>query len=198
MSSLELSRIKQAFLAVDRADFLPSSKKKLAHLDQALPIGYKQTISQPSVVYFMFILLQPSAGQNILDVGSGSGWTTAMLAWLVGPTGKVWAMEIIPALKKMGEKNVAKCRAIKQGIVKFILGDGSQGYPAAAPFDRILVSASADKVPPALKRQLKIGGRMVIPVGNNIDLIVRKGEKDFKTISYPGFAFVPLQVRSQS
>ena len=145
----------------------------------------------------MLLLLKVQPGQKILDVGSGSGWTTAMLAWLTGETGEVWALEIIPALKEMGEKNLAGCSAIKLEKIHSLLGDGSRGYPPAAPFDRILVSASAEKIPSALKDQLKSGGRMVIPVRNNLDLVIKKGEKNFEVISYPGFSFVPLRVNSK-
>jgi len=190
-----LSRIKNAFLAVKRIDFLPAEKKNLASLDQALPIGYGQTISQPSVVYFMFRLLEPVLGNKILDVGSGSGWTTALLSWIVGSAGKVIALEIIPELSKEGEKNLAPYDFVKKGIAKLVIGDGSQGYPSEAPFDRILVSASASKIPSALKKQLKIGGRMVIPVQESIQLVVKKGKNDFQITSYPGFVFVPLQAK---
>ena len=192
-----LPRIKGAFLAVKRIDFLPTEKKDLASLDQALPIGCGQTISQPSVVYFMLRLLEPVLGNKVLDVGSGSGWTTALLSWIVGSAGKVIALEIVPELSKEGEKNLALYGFVKKGIAKLVIGDGSQGYPSEAPFDRILVSASASKIPSALKKQLKIGGRMVIPVQESIQLVVKKGKNDFQITSYPGFVFVPLQTKSK-
>jgi protein-L-isoaspartate(D-aspartate) O-methyltransferase len=196
MSEGKQTRIQQAFLEIKRRDFLPLEKKELATLDRALPIGYDQTISQPSVVYFMLRLLEPSVGNKVLDVGSGSGWTTALLAWIVGPSGKVMAMEIIPALKKMGEKNVAQYNFVEKGIASFILGDGSKGCSSEAPFDRILVSASASEIPPALKKQLKIGGKMVIPIEENLNLVEKKGENDFQVTAYPGFVFVPLKNNS--
>ncbi len=98
-----------------------------------------------------------------MDVGSGSGWTTAILAEIVADKGKVFAIEIVPELKEFGEKNVAKYGFIEKGIVEFILGDGSEGYKKEAPYDRILVSATALNTPDNLKQQLKVGGILVLP-----------------------------------
>jgi len=198
MSSDQVSIIKQSFLTIHRADFLPLDEKDLADLDQALPIGDDQTISQPSVVYFMLQLLKPTPGCKILDVGSGSGWTTALLSWIVGETGRVIAIEVVSQLKEFGENNVAQYGFIKKKIAHFVVGDGSQGYLPEAPFDRILVSASAEEIPSALKKQLKIGGRMVIPVKGNIELVIKKSRDDFQITSYPGFVFVPLKIQSKS
>ncbi|MDI6891347.1 MAG: class I SAM-dependent methyltransferase, partial [Thermodesulfovibrionales bacterium] len=129
--------------------------------------------SQPLVVAFMLEQLEPKEGDKILDIGSGSGWTTALLAHIVSQkgnpkseirnpkqiqNGKVIAMEVIPELKEFGEKNVAKYNFIKKGLVEFILADGSKGYKKEAPFDKILVSATAEKFFPDWKEQLKIGG----------------------------------------
>jgi len=166
--------------------------KNLAELNEALPIGHGQTISQPLTVAFMLEHLQPEAGDNILDIGSGSGWTSALLAQIVGSKGKVTAIEIIPELKEFGEKNVAKYNFIKKGIVQFICTDGSKGYKEEAPFNRILASASAEKIPQAWKEQLKIKGRIVAPVRSSILVLTKKSEKEFEKTEYPGFAFVPL------
>jgi len=196
---LKTPRIQKAFQKIKRIDFLPEEFKYLAEVDEALPIGRGQTISQPSVVAFMMELLQPKEGDKILDVGSGSGWTTALLASIVGEKGKVIGVELIPELKEFGERNVAKYNFIEKGIVEFICADGSQGYKTAAPYDKILVSAAArERVPLALKEQLKQEGRIVIPIGNSIYLLIKK-EYDFKNQryrfekhEYPGFVFVPL------
>lgn len=202
---LKTPRLIEAFQKIKRIDFLtaealakaglPNEFKDLAELDEALPIGQNQTISQPLVVAFMLELLQPEAGNKILDVGSGSGWTTALLSEIVGSQGKVIGIEIIPELMKFGQKNAAKYGFVEKGIARFICADGSLGLNDEAPFDRILVSAALDvavSLPAAWKKQLKIGGRLVAPIGNSIWLFVKKTEEDFEGKEYPGFVFVPL------
>lgn len=181
----------EAFKTVKRADFLPEDIKNLAELDDVLPIGHGQTISQPLVVAFMLEQLQPNSGDKILDIGSGSGWTSALLGEIVGRDGKVIAIETIKELKKFGEENAAKYN--KWGQALFILGDGLNGYGKEAPYNKILCSAAVQvEVPKAWKEQLKIGGRIVTPIGSSIWLLIKKGADDFEEIEYPGFAFVPL------
>ena len=214
---LKTPLIIRAFQKIKREDFLPADIKNLAELNEALPIGFGQTISQPLVVAFMLELLQPQPGEKILDVGSGSGWTAALLAYIVSQKrnlksqtldpkqisnfndqnskGKVVAIEVIPELKEFGEKNVKKYNFIKKGIVEFICADGSQGYKKEAPFDKILISASAKNISKAWEEQLKIGGRIVVPMGYSIWLFVKKSEKEFQKTEYPGFVFVPLVTR---
>ena len=189
---LKTPRIIEAFRKIKRIDFLPKGMEDLAELNEALPIGYGQTISQPLVVAFMLEQLEPKEGEKILDIGSGSGWTSALLGEVVGPEGKVIAIDIVPELVEFGEKNVAKYDFIKSGIAEFICADGSKGYEKEAPFDKILASASAETLPQAWKEQLKIGGRIVTPIGSSIWLFIKKTESDFAEIEYPGFAFVPL------
>jgi protein-L-isoaspartate(D-aspartate) O-methyltransferase len=190
---LKDDRIIAAFKKIKRPDFMAPGMQDLATLNEALPIGQGQTISQPLVVAFMIELLQPAEGEKILDVGSGSGWTSALLAELVGDMGKVFAMEIIPELKMFGERNVAKYDFIERGILKFISGDGSKGYKKEAPFDKILASASAQQeIPKAWKEQVKVGGRIVAPVRDSIWLLVKKSETEFEQTEYPGYVFVPL------
>jgi len=189
---LKTPRIIEAFKEIKRADFMPDNIKQLAEVNEALPIGQDQTISQPLTVAFMLEHLQPEAGDNILDIGSGSGWTSALLAQIVGSNGKVTAIEIIPELKEFGEKNVAKYKFIEKGIVEFICTDGSKGYKKRAPFNRILASAAGSKIPKAWKEQLKIKGRIVAPVKNSIWILIKKSKKEFEETEYSGFAFVPL------
>src|SRR3989338_5406598 len=143
MGVLKTPHIINAFLASDRKFFVSPQHAEDAYLDTALPIGRGQTISQPLTVAFMLELLQPRAGQKILDVGSGSGWTTALLADIVGPGGKVYAMERISELKEFGQANVKK---YSFPTVEFFCRDGHDGLPSAAPFDRILVSAAAHEI----------------------------------------------------
>ncbi len=187
----ETPAIKLAWNNINRSDFLPVDQKPLACLDQPLPIGWRQTISQPSVVAFMLEELKPKPGGRYLDIGSGSGWTTALLSHIAGPNGRVWAIELIPELKEFGQNNVGRYGFIKKGTTKFILGDGSLGHPQEAPFDGILVSASAKEIPDKLKKQLKVGGRMVVPVGQSIFRVVRTID-DFEVKEFKGFVFVPL------
>ncbi len=190
---LKTPRIIKAFREIKRADFMPDDMKELAELNEALPIGFGQTISQPLTVAFMLEQLQPEAGNKILDIGSGSGWTTALLANILGGKGKVMAIEIVPELKEFGEKNVAKYSFIEKMIAEFICTDGSKGYKKEAPYDKILVSAAVqEKIPQAWKEQLKIGGRIVTPINSSIWTIIKKSETEFEEIEYPGFAFVPL------
>lgn len=194
---MKTDSIKDAFQKIKREDFLPEDMKNLAELNEALPIGSSQTISQPLVVAFMLEQLQPKAGEKILDIGSGSGWTTALLAQIVGGgpeagRGRVIAIEIVPELKEFGEKNVAKYNFIEKGIACFVLADGSKGLPEEAPFDKILASASAGEIPLEWKEQLKIGGKIVAPVGNSIKTIFKKSETEFEEIDHLGFVFVPL------
>ncbi len=189
---LKTPTIIKAFENINRADFLPEDEKDMADYNDALPIGFGQTISQPLVVAFMLEELKPRSGDKILDIGSGSGWTTALLSEIVGETGKVIGLEIVPELKRFGEENVSKYGFIKKGIAEIIEADGSKGYEKEAPYDKILASASSAKLPPAWKDQLKIGGRLVAPIGNSIWVFVRKNEKDFEVTEHSGFVFVPL------
>lgn len=189
---LKTPGIIKAFKKIKRRDFMPQDIKVLSEVDEPMPIGKGQTISQPLTVAFMMEKLSPKKGDKILDVGSGSGWTTAILASIAGSKGRVIAMEIIPELKKFGEGNVSKYGFIEKGMVKFVLGDGSRGYKEEAPYDRILVSAAAKKMPEHLKKQLKTGGKMVVPVGNSIIVVVKKTESEFEEKEYEGFSFVPL------
>ena len=192
---LKTPRIIAAFQKIKRVDFLPEDIKNLAELNEALPIGFGQTISQPLVVAFMLELLEPKDGEKILDVGSGSGWTTGLLGEIVGDRGKVFAVEVVPELKEFGEKNVSKYDFIKTGRVKFICADGSKSYEKEAPYDKILASASARNLPKAWKEQLKIGGKIVTPIENSIWLFSKKSETEFQEIEHPGFVFVPLITR---
>lgn len=187
---LKTPGIIDAFYKIDRVDFVPEDLKVEAYVNVPLPIGYGQTISQPLTVAFMLELLQPKEGDKILDVGSGSGWQSSMLAHIAGDKGKVLAIERIPELSEFGKNNSKKYNFKN---LEFIIGNGSVGYEKKAPYDRIIVAAAAfDKIPKELKRQLKIGGRLVIPVENSIWLVVKKAEDKYEEKEFPGFAFVPL------
>ena len=189
---LKTDRIIDAFTKIKRFDFVPPDLEDESEANIPLPIGYGQTISQPLTVAFMFELLQPRPGDKILDIGSGSGWTTALLAHIVGDKGKIIAMERIPELCQFGEKNVKKYNFVKSGRAQFICADGTKGYVNEAPYQKILVSASADEAPRDLKKQLAVSGRMVISIKDSVWMLEKLPDGKFKEEEFPGFAFVPL------
>jgi len=191
---LKSPHIIEAFLAIDRKNFVVSEYQDETYSNIPLPIGFGQTISQPLTVAFMLELLQPQEGDKILDIGSGSGWTTALLAYIVSqkPKGKVIAIERIPELKEFGEKNAAKYNFIKKGVVEFICADGSKGYKKGSSFDKILCSAAVREIPQSWLKQLKIGGRIATPFDGEVQLWIKKAENEFDIKRFQGFTFVPL------
>lgn len=193
---LKSEPIIRAFNEITRADFVPSEFEEQAEADVPLPIGFGQTISQPTTVAIMFELLDPRPGQKILDIGSGSGWTSALLGNIVGVGGKVAAVELLPELHAMTKCNVEKFGLVSAGIVECVLGDGNQGYEPFKPYDRILVSAAADEIPQAFKKQLAVGGKIVIPVHNHLVYLEKRGEDDYYKEEFAGFVFVPLVQKS--
>lgn len=184
-------RVQEAMAAVPRAPFLPSPQRHLAHIDAALPIGWGQTNSQPYTVATMLRLLDVQPGHRVLDLGSGSGWTTALLAHLVGPGGRVLGIErrvelIDPARQAVREViGPAPQVSIRQAAA------GVLGAPGDGPFDRILVSAQADTLPRALVEQLARGGVMVIPVATVMRRLERRPE-GLQDTAHGAFRFVPL------
>ncbi len=193
---LQTSAIIEAFANIDRMEFVLPEMYLEADANIPLPIGYGQTISQPATTAIMLELLDPRPGHKILDIGSGSGWITALLSYIVGEKGKVIALERINELCDFGKKNVMKFDFIKRGIAEFYNIDGIKGYSARAPYDRILVSASVKEIPQKLKDQLAVGGKLIIPVYNCLHYLEKRGENDFYEEKYPGFSFVPLVDKS--
>ena len=172
---------------------MPPAINNLAAVDRAFPIGFGQTISQPYTVRNLLQWLAPAMDQRILDLGSGSGWTAALLAHLVGPKGMVYAVERIPALKTFGENN---CRDFGANNIQFHLAGRELGLPGHSPYDRILVSAAADsEVPPDLLQQLAANGKMVIPVDYCIVEIKMNADGGIAyRHEHQGYSFVPLVV----
>lgn len=192
---LKTPSIIDAFKKIDRKDFVPDELKDQAYADYPLPIGFGQTISQPLTVAFMLELLQPKKGNKILDIGSGSGWQTALLSHIVSEgngNGRVYAVDIIKELAAFGEKNVSRYNFVKKDVAEFHCFNAINGMEEKAPFDRIIAAAAGNEVPENWKKQLTVGGRMVAPIEESIMLVIKKREKTFETKEFPGFSFVPL------
>jgi protein-L-isoaspartate(D-aspartate) O-methyltransferase len=185
---LRTPRIAEAFRRADRRFFVPEGFDEVLYVDAPLPIGEGQTISQPSTVAFMLELLGAGPGDRVLDIGSGSGWTTALLGEIVGESGEVTGLERQASLVEKGRRNLAPL-GLRQ--VRIEPAGTQLGLPGET-FDRILVSASAPEVPQGLFSQLKPGGVLVIPVGNAIHRFTKRPDGRIEEEVYPGFVFVPL------
>lgn len=151
-------RVLQAMAAVPRHLFVPPSLRAYAYEDGPLPIGQEQTISQPYIVALMSQSLELSGHETVLEVGTGSGYQAAVLSSLAA---RVYSIEILPDLAETARERL---RALGYTNVTVIVGDGNQGWPAGAPYDAIVVTAAAPRIPPALLEQLADGGRLVLPV----------------------------------
>jgi len=184
-------RVMAAMAAVPRERFVDPGKEEYAYLNLPLPIGYGQTISQPFIVALMTDLIRPAAHHVVLEIGTGSGYQTAVLSLLVH---RVYSIEVIPEL---AERAAERLTSLDIDNVEVRIGNGAEGWPEHAPFDGIMVTAAAaEGVPPKLIEQLAPGGRMVIPVGGlfaqNLVLVERDAAGTVTRRNVLPVAFVPL------
>lgn len=183
--------VSAAMAVIDRVDFVPEDSRHQAGEDRPLPIGHGQTNSQPRTVADMLRLLDVRVGQRVLDVGAGSGWTTALLAHLVGPDGMVIGVELEPELARWGAANLAD---YAMPWARLVLADRDQlGWPADAPYDRILVSAQARELPDALVEQLRPAGLMVVPVRGTMLRVSTDDRGAVQVTRHGSYRFVPLR-----
>ncbi|NCN52297.1 L-isoaspartyl protein carboxyl methyltransferase [Candidatus Parcubacteria bacterium] len=178
-----------AFRRIDRIDFVPEKFKKDAYGDFPLPIGYGQSTVRPYTAAFMLEHLCLTKGQTVLEVGAGSCWMAALMGYIVGNTGHVYAVERIPELTAFGKENLAKYNLPH---VEVLPTGNTLGLPEHSPYDRVVVSASTDVLPQELVEQLTVGGIMIIPIGPYICRITRTSAQNHTTERFKGFAFVPL------
>jgi len=191
---IKSERVKRAFLQVPRYKFVSDRYKEYAHVDEPLPIPAGQTISAPHMVAIMLELAELEDGMNVLEVGAGSGWNAALIYELIKR--KVYTIERASDLVEFARKNLE--RAGYKDKVHVIWGDGTKGFPPNAPYDRIIVTAGAPKVPQPLIEQLKVGGKLLIPVGSYhlwqelLEVIKLDEDNKIKIKNHGGVAFVPL------
>lgn len=184
------SRVIAAASAVPRQNFVPEERKIEAYQDYPIPIGHQQTISQPFIVAYMTEALELNPGDKVLEIGSGSGYQAAILAEMGA---EVYTIELIPELAAMAQKNLTDS-GYKN--VKVKQGNGYLGWPEAAPFDRIILTAAPREIPRALVEQLKVNGIMILPVGSqhqiqSLKKIVKK-KKGLKEMELTAVRFVPM------
>lgn len=185
------ARVLQAMLAIPREEFVPPEVRFSSYQDDALPIGYGQTISQPYMIALMAELLELKGTETVLEVGGGCGYHSAVLGAL---TGRVISLELIPALAREAQQNLQ--RTGRASNVEVICADGSRGWPEGAPYDGISVAAAAPATPEALIEQLGDGGRLVIPVGDRTDQelhVLRKHGREVHKRVAGLCRFVPLR-----
>jgi protein-L-isoaspartate(D-aspartate) O-methyltransferase len=183
-------KVLSAMQAVPRHCFVPQDLVAAAYSDKPLPIGEGQTISQPYVVALMTEILQLEKGQRVLEIGTGSGYQAAVLAQI---TTHVYSIEIKQKLYEQADKTL---KTLGYNTIQLRHGDGYFGWPEAAPFDAIMITASVDHIPPPLLKQLKEGGRLALPLGNPFSyqnlVLVTKQDNDLIVKQITGVLFVPM------
>ena len=181
--------IERAFWDIDRAHFMIPQHRDDAYRDECFPISSHETISQPSVVAFMLDLLLLEQGARVLDVGAGSGFTTALIAHIVGSSGSVLGVERNASLVDFARANLAHYPLFN---IRIEQSKQKLGWPDNGPYDRILVSAAAASLPEALVQQLAPEGVLVLPIQDSIWQIRDQGNGAYLKLQFPGFRFIPL------
>mgnify|MGYP006271597303 CR=1 FL=1 len=194
LRDIENERVLEAMRQVPRHEFVPDDMQDQAYGDYPLPIGYDQTISQPYIVGLMTQLLEPKPDDKVLEIGTGSGYQAAILAELCG---QVYTIEIVEELGKRARKLLTETMGYENMHVR--IGDGYQGWPEHAPFDKIILTAAPEEVPQPLLDQLAEGGRMVAPVGGALQelYIITKDEEGIHRERVTGVRFVPMTGEAQ-
>lgn len=192
---IKTEKVKKAMEVVPREEFLPEENRFYAYADQPLPLGEGQTISAPHMVAMICERLELEDGMKVLEIGTGFGYNAAVISEVMEKKGHVYSIERLESLAKIAEENLKRTGYGEN--VTVIVGDGTLGYDKEAPYDRIYGTASAPYVPEPLKEQLKIKGRLLIPVGEqsyfqDLICVVKKSENEFKEKSLGGVAFVPM------
>jgi len=193
--AVKTKEVENAFLKIKREIFVPLDLQAVAYADEALPIGFGQTISQPSTIAVMLELLEAKKGMKVLEVGAGSGYVCALLSEIVEEKGEIFGIELVSELFERAKENL-KLQGCKN--IELVVGDGSIGWKEKSPFDRILVSAACPCIPDALFEQLKEKGIIVAPVGDRFTQTMQKikkikGKQEKEEYEKTCFVFVPLK-----
>ena len=173
---------------VPRHLFVPEGARSAAYADEPLPIGEGQTISQPYIVAYMTEALGLRGGEKVLEIGTGSGYQTAVLAEIAG---EVWTVEVVAGLARRAREAL---EGLGYANIRFRIGDGASGWPEGAPYEAVMVTAAAARIPEPLEDQLAVGGRMIVPVGTDLQelVLVRRRKKGFERKRLLAVRFVPL------
>ncbi|MBI2623543.1 MAG: protein-L-isoaspartate O-methyltransferase [Candidatus Liptonbacteria bacterium] len=199
---LQSPSLTRAFHKVDRRDFVASHLAAEAYADYPLPLGFEQTMPVPLAVAFMLELLLPRPGERVLEIGTGSGWQAALLGYALSEgvpperyarSPAVVTVERILPLSEIAKENLRKCAALPKGVVHVVAGDGMRGYAKYAPYDRIISTIVTSSVPAAWKEQLRIGGRIVSPNEDVIEVHDKLSAIDYNTRAYHGLGFISLE-----
>lgn len=195
MGYIKTDIVRDAMMKVPREQFMTPETRDYAYLDRPIPLKHGQTISAPHMVAILCEKMGLEKGMNVLEIGTGFGYNAAVVAEIIGPEGHVYTIERIEKLKNVAEQNIT--RTGYSTNITVILGDGTKGYKDEAPYDRIYATASAPKIPEPLKEQLKIGGRLLTPIGHDTSVqellcLNRLGENQFKSYNLGGVVFVPM------
>jgi protein-L-isoaspartate(D-aspartate) O-methyltransferase len=195
MGYIQTDIVKEAMNKVPREEFMTPETKNFAYLDRPIPLEQGQTISAPHMVAIICEKLALEKGMNVLEIGTGFGYNAAVVSEIIGAEGHVYTIERIEKLKNIAEQNLR--RTGYGDRVTVIYGDGTNGYEKKSPYDRIYATASAPKIPEPLKKQLKIGGRLLTPIGRNTSVqellcLSRVALDEYKSYNLGGVVFVPM------